>query len=80
MHPVLKPLTVCVLSALYALPSQAQTSAEAPVQTVVISASADASAGGLSKTFAGCSWPPSAPTIAGAASASRPIWAGRTAG
>jgi iron complex outermembrane receptor protein len=53
MHPVLKPLTVCVLSALYALPSQAQTATDAPVQTVVISASADASAGGLSKTFAG---------------------------
>ena len=55
MHPVLKPLTVCVLSALYALPSQAQTqtSTETPVQTVVVSASADASAGGLSKTFAG---------------------------
>ncbi|MBP1202118.1 iron complex outermembrane receptor protein [Duganella sp. 1411] len=51
MPPVLKPLTLCVLSSLYALPSQAQTEAEP--QTVVISASADASAAGLSKAFAG---------------------------
>lgn len=49
----LKPLTVCILSSLYALPALAQTADEAPVQSVVISASADASAAGLSKTFAG---------------------------
>ncbi|WP_432377590.1 TonB-dependent receptor [Duganella sp. P38] len=43
------------MSSLYALPAYAQSQAadEAPVQSVVISASADASAAGLSKTFAG---------------------------
>ncbi|MYM28537.1 TonB-dependent siderophore receptor [Duganella sp. CY15W] len=50
--PALKPLTIGVLSALTALSSQAQTTDDA-VQTVVVSASADASAAGLSKTFAG---------------------------
>nr|WP_315393512.1 TonB-dependent siderophore receptor [uncultured Duganella sp.] len=51
MHPVLKTATACVLSALSTFSAHAQTEAE--VQTVVISASADASAGGLSKTFGG---------------------------
>jgi iron complex outermembrane receptor protein len=45
-------LTLCVLSAIYTLPARAQT-ADEPVQSVVISASADASAAGLSKTFGG---------------------------
>lgn len=50
--PRLSPLTLCVLSAIYTLPARAQT-ADEPVQSVVISASADASAAGLSKTFGG---------------------------
>jgi iron complex outermembrane receptor protein len=50
--PRLSPLTLCVLSSIYALPAQAQTADDA-VQTVVVSASADASAAGLSKTFGG---------------------------
>jgi iron complex outermembrane receptor protein len=50
--PSLKPLTLCVLSAIYTLPSYAQTNDET-VATVVVSASADASAAGLSKAFAG---------------------------
>jgi iron complex outermembrane receptor protein len=51
--PVIKPLTLCVLSAIYALPSFAQSSDDATLQTIVVSASADASAAGLSKTYAG---------------------------
>ena len=54
LTPALKPVSICVLSALsalYTLPVQAQTDTE--LQTVVISASADASAGGLSKAYAG---------------------------
>jgi iron complex outermembrane receptor protein len=50
--PRISPLTLCVLSALYTLSASAQTSDDA-VQTVVVSASADASAAGLSKTFGG---------------------------
>lgn len=49
--PARKRLTVAVLTALHCLPSQAQNETE--LQTVVISASADASAAGLSKSFAG---------------------------
>ncbi|MRW92042.1 TonB-dependent siderophore receptor [Duganella sp. FT80W] len=52
--PVLKPLTLSVLASLYALPLHAQqTNDDTNVQTVVVSASADASAAGLSKTYAG---------------------------
>jgi iron complex outermembrane receptor protein len=56
MHrlPPLSRLSFCVLSSLYALPSQAQQAADdMPVQTVVVSASADASAAGLSRAYAG---------------------------
>ncbi len=49
--PARKRLAVAVLTALHCLPSRAQTEQE--LQTVVISASADASAAGLSKAFAG---------------------------
>ncbi|TFW14763.1 TonB-dependent receptor [Duganella callida] len=48
----LKFLAACVLSTLTVLPALAQT-ADDPVQTVVVSASADASAAGLSKTYGG---------------------------
>ncbi|MYM75391.1 TonB-dependent siderophore receptor [Duganella sp. FT134W] len=50
--PALKLLTLCVLSSIYTLPALGQT-ADDGVQTVVVSASADASAAGLSKTFGG---------------------------
>jgi len=50
--PACKHLTLCVLSAIYAASTSAQTADDA-VQTVVVSASADASAAGLSKTFGG---------------------------
>ncbi|WP_295996977.1 TonB-dependent receptor [Rugamonas sp.] len=51
-----KRLTLCVLSALSSLPAHAQTAAgaDAPaLQTVVVNASADASAADLSKAYAG---------------------------
>jgi len=55
MPLVLKTTTACVLSALscFTLAPYARAQTDAELQTVVISASADASAAGLSKAFAG---------------------------
>jgi iron complex outermembrane receptor protein len=52
--PAFKHLTLCVLSAISAASTSASAqTADDAVQTVVVSASADASAAGLSKTFGG---------------------------